>query len=133
MIEVSRIANSSARKGVATMPNSTAAMPDCCRTKRRASRTVLHRLKLAESLAHMSLPWLRDPTLDLRLELMPELMLGGDRLQRTAIPKGCFRIIVSIADTNGMAIKRSLTTRLGTPTSAPTAARCRPRYLSDFA
>jgi len=66
-------------------------------------------------------------------DLMLELMPGGDRLQLTAIPKGCFRIIVSIADTKGMAIRGPLTTTLGAPTSAPTAARCRTRYLSDFA
>jgi hypothetical protein len=49
---------------------------------------------------------------------MLDLMLGGDRLQFRAIPKGRFRIVVPIADTKGMAVKRFLTIRLGTPTPA---------------
>src|SRR5882757_7828583 len=53
MTDVSRIAKISARNGTATMPNSTAATPDSCRTKRRARRTDLSRRTLVASLAHM--------------------------------------------------------------------------------
>src|SRR5215470_14957468 len=53
MTDVSRMAKISARNGTATMPNSTAATPDCWRTKRRARRTDLSRRTLVASLAHM--------------------------------------------------------------------------------
>src|SRR6185295_10320836 len=55
MIDVSRMAKISARNGTAIMPNSTAATPDCCRTKRRARRTDLSPHTLVASLAHISL------------------------------------------------------------------------------